>query len=280
MEKNKNKNKNSIYLLTKNNYVGLLFFALVLASLLYIIKHETATYTELEPTTKAIVSNEKDPITITEETNEIATLRKYLNQGDPNTFKIYQSMYIYDSEINIDYLSEETMLYIAYKYLENNSTTTNNLQYITCAEAESINISNTIIQCGGTKYNTSYYMVNHNITKELLKDTVLQIFNVNIKNYTNFYTKENNLCYYINNDYLCITHNSNNNNQIRTETEFIKAIKYDSKIEIIENYRYINKDIYYKGFGSNEIGEQKYISTFTKTNGAYHWESTKPYQEN
>lgn len=274
----KNEQKNTKYLLTRNNYVGLLFFALVLASALYIIKHETETFKEIEPSTKAITTTEKAPTEITEENDQIKELASYLNLGDRNTFKIYQSMYNVDNEVTIDSFNEETMLYVAYKYLEKTTDFSSDLKYITCEEAEKVNLTPNIIQCGGSKYNISYYTVNHQITKELLKETVMKIFNRTIQNFTNFYTSEDNLCYFIENEYLCISHKTNTKTPYAAK-EFVKAIKYDNKIEIIEKYRFVNKEIYYQGFNSDKVGEGTYISTFTKTNGTYHWESTKLYSE-
>lgn len=274
----KKEQKNAKYLITKNNYVGLLFFALVLASVLYILKQETETFKEMEPSTKAITNTEKAPTEILQENEQIKELTSYLNLGDTNTFKIYQSMYNVDNEVTVDQMNEETMLYIAYKYLEKTSDFSNDLRYITCGEAEKTNLASNIIECGGTKYHLSYYTVNSKMTKELLKETVTKIFNRTIQNFTNFYTTEDNLCYFIENEYLCIAHKTKETTPYATK-EFIKAIKYDNKIEIIEKYRFVNKEIYYQGFNSNKVGEGTYISTFTKTNGIYHWENTKLYEE-
>ena len=273
-------NKKDIkYLIKSNNYVGLLFFALVLASLLYIVKNRTETFKEIEPTTKQIIITEKAPEEITEATEEITNLQKYLNSGDINTFKIYQSSYIENEKITNDNLSEEAMLHIAYKYIEATTDFTNYTKYITCDEASLVNLDTNITQCGGTKLSLTYYTVNTYITKDLLQRTIQKIFNKNISNYTNFYTEEDNLCYYINNDYLCVSHKVVEPTRYSEKT-FIKAYKYDNKIEIIESYRYIDNGIYYKGFNSKTIGEGYYKSTFIKTNGSYYWESTEYYEEN
>lgn len=271
--------ENKKYLIKQNNYIGLLFFALVLASLLYIIKNKTELYKEIEPPINAIESIKEEPSIITEETDQIKDLEKYLNTGDENTFKIYQSMYINNTEVSIDNLNEETMLYIAYKYIEKTTDFTNNLKYITCEEANKINLSQNIIQCGGSKNNISYYIVNHYINKDILKETIRKIFNRTIQNFTNFYTSENNLCYYVSNEYLCVTHQTTNTTTNYAK-EFVEARIYKDKLEIIEKYKYINKNIYYKGFISNEVGEGTYISTFDKINGNYYWSNTKPYNEN
>lgn len=279
----KHNSKNNLkYTVKSNNYVGLLFFALVFASALYIIKSITEpkyeelkdpSYKELAP----ITTNTKTEIL--EATDEIKNLQNYLNTGDINTFKIYQSFYINNEEITVDNLNTETMLHIAYKYLEKTTNLEQYTKYITCDEATKVGLDTTITQCGGTKYPSTYYTVNHYITKEILKETIQKIFNRTISTFTNFYTTEDNLCYYIEDQYLCIAHNTKQSNKY-SETEFIKAYKYNNKIEIIENYKFVNSGIYYKGFNSNEIGESKYISTFIKRNGAYYWYSTKQYKEN
>mgnify|MGYP003312448781 FL=1 len=171
------------------------------------------------------------------------------------------------------------MLYVAYKYIEKTTDFSKYTQIITCDQAEKVGLSSNIIQCGGNKYVNSYYRVNTYITKDLLKKTIQNIFNKNINTYTNFYTSDNNLCYFIDSDYICVSH-KNDYETNTTETEFIKAFKYTNKITIIEKYRYIENGIYYKGFNSNEVGEEYYISTFNKVNGKYYWDNTKIYKEN
>ena len=104
-----------------------------------------------------------------------------------------------------------------------------------CGIAGWVNLQNNIYQCGGTKYPNSYYTVNTYITKDLIKKTVQAIFNKSINDYTNFYTNEDNLCYFINNEYLCISHKINTNNNI--DKQFVKAYKYTNKITIIEKYK-------------------------------------------
>jgi hypothetical protein len=114
----KTKKKNSFkYDVSRNNYVGLLFFACVLASLLYIIKTQTPVFQGLEPTHKEILSTETEIIV---PTDEIKKLMNYLNPGDINTFKIYQSSYVYNEKVSSNNLNTETMLYMAYKYIERN----------------------------------------------------------------------------------------------------------------------------------------------------------------
>ena len=267
------------YIIKQNNYVGLLFFALVLGSVLYILKYDnTPKYEEKPITEKKVIAPSDNKKEITSEDSDIKLLRSYLNKGDLYTFKIYQSMYNYNDEVTINNLDTETMLYIAYKYIINNNDLSNYTKYLTCEDAILVGLDKNIIQCGGTKYNATYYRINTYITKELLKKTVQEIFNTNIKDFTNFYTSEDNICYYINEEYKCISHDIESTNNIPTTT-FVKAIKYKNKIEIIENY-YLTKDnIYYKGFDTNEVGKQNYISTFKKINGKYYWVSTKVYEE-
>lgn len=272
----KRKTKRNIkYDITRNNYVGLLFFACVLASLLYIIKTQTPVFKELEPTQKEIITHETE---ILKPTDEINKLINYLNPGDINTFKIYQSSYIYNETVSSNNLNEETMLYYAYKYIERTTDFSKYQTIITCNQAESVNLHSNIYQCGGTKVTNSYYVVNSYITKERLKKAVLEIFNRNITNFTNFYTTEDNLCYFVNNEYLCVSHKIKQNNKV--DKQFVKAYKYTNKITIIEKYKYIEDGIYYKGFNSNEVGEEYYISTFNKVNGKYYWSNTEVYKEN
>lgn len=267
------------YLIKSNNYVGLLFFALVLASLLYIIKKEDNRFREMEPSTKQIIQKEDTYKEITEITKEISDLQNYLNTGDINTFNIYQTQYVYNEKVTIDNLNDETLLYMAYKYIEKITDFTNYTNYITCDEASLINLDAQITQCGGTKENATKYIVNKYITKDLLKRTIQKLFNKNISNYTNFYTSEDNLCYYINDEYLCVSHQTAKPTRY-VEKEFIKAYKYTNKIEIIEKYRFVDDGIYYKGFNSTEVGEGYYKSTFTKVNGSYYWQSTEYYEQN
>ena len=59
------------YLVKSNNYIGLLFFALVLASLLYILKKEETTFQNIEPTMNEITNLQEQPKEITEITKEI-----------------------------------------------------------------------------------------------------------------------------------------------------------------------------------------------------------------
>ena len=57
-------------------------------------------------------------------------------------------------------------------------------------------------------------------------------------------------------------------------------IRFSRSDPFIEKYKYIEDGIYYKGFNSNEVGEEYYISTFNKVNGKYYWSHTEVYKEN
>ena len=278
MKVTKKKKINLKYDIARNNYVGLLFFALVLASLLYIIKNQTETFKEIEPTQKEILSTEVEITEINKHNKDISELIKYLNPGDMNTFKIYQSSYIYGETINSKDINEETMLYYAYKYLESTNDFSKHMKIITCNEAEKVNLNNNIYQCGGNKKPISYYNVNTLINKEILKKTIQKIFNRNISNFTNFYTSEDNLCYFIEDEYICISHPTTQSNT-GVQKSFVKAYKYTNKITIIEKYKFIEEGIYYKGFNNNEVGEEYYISTFVKTNGNYYCDNTQVYKK-
>ena len=159
MKTTKKRKLNLKYDISRNNYVGLLFFALVLASLLYIIKNQTETFKEIKPTQKEILSTEVEITEINKINKDITDLINYLNPGDMNTFKIYQSSYIYEEKTNSKDLNEETMLYYAYKYLESANDFSKHMRLITCNEAEKVNLNNNIYQCGGNKKQIYYYNV-------------------------------------------------------------------------------------------------------------------------
>ena len=93
----RNNKRNIKYDIARNNYVGLLFFACVLASLLYIIKTQTPVFQELKPTQKEILTPETE---ILKPNDEINKLMNYLNQSDINTFKIYKNSYIYNESVS------------------------------------------------------------------------------------------------------------------------------------------------------------------------------------
>jgi len=274
------KNKKDKYTLTKNRYLGIIFFGLVLISIIYIAHHEIKLYTPLETTRKEIVSSDITTTKseeITTETEEIKTLRQALNKGNKQTFKIYQSMYT-NEKITIDNFNEETILYLTYKAIEQETDLSLYTHYLTCEEALKVNLYDSIRQCGGGDISSTYYTSNSYITKELLKTKSRELYNVNIINYTNFYTSEDNVCYYLDDEYLCISHQTTITTD-HPEVTFIKAIKENQTIKIYENYKYIENGIYYKYFNRNEIGEQEYVSTFTKVNGKYYWTSTEPVNE-
>lgn len=276
MQKKVKKDK---YSLTKNRYFGIIFFGLVLISIIYIAHHEMNLYKPIETSRKEIVSPDATTTKeeITTETDEIKKLRMSLNKGDKYTFKIYQSMYASD-KITIDNFDEETILYLTYKAIEQETDLSLYTRYITCEEAQEVNLYGSIRQCGGGDINSTYYTRNTYITKELLKSKAKELYNVNITNFTNFYTTENNICYYIKEDYICISHQTTITSN-HPEVTFLKAIKENQTIKIYENYKYIENGIYYKYFNNTDIGEQEYVSTYTKINGKYYWTSTEPVTE-
>ena len=266
----KNKKETEKYIIKKNNYIGLLFFALVLASTLYIIKHETNIFLDInkkvpEETTKYITPN--DAI--------IEDLRNYLNPGDINTYTIYQSPYIYNDTVENNDLNDESVLYTAYLYINKTNDIIAKERELTCEEAESINLTN-IKECNteGTE-SLNDYKVNSFITKNMMKTTIRKIFNRNIDNYTDFYINKTDKCHLLNEIYLCVIHDAKDPESY-TETKLVSARQEENNIiTIIEKYNYYNTGINYKGFTSNEIGEGTYKSTFKKMNGSYYWVSTE-----
>ncbi len=70
MKKKTNFKENLKYDISRNNYVGLLFFACVLASILYIMKSQSPVFKEIEPSQKEILSTEVEITTITKPTDE------------------------------------------------------------------------------------------------------------------------------------------------------------------------------------------------------------------
>lgn len=275
MKKNENNLK---YLIRQNNYVGLLFFALVFASILYILKAEEIKLTSQIPTTDPIKEvNIPIPITICDKTNDfIEEYRKYLNPGTEATYKTYQTTYL-PAGIKVENIDNESLLYMSYQYLTSNETY-NKSRPLTCDEASIAGIQNEIIECGGTTYHLENYEINTAISRQLLKNTIQDIYNLNINNFPSFYTNGTNQCHYKNDEYLCITNSeikpTNNNHGI---AEFIRAYEYEDKIEIIEKYHYLREETSYKNITSDEVGEDTYISTFKKINGQYRYIKTELY---
>ncbi len=267
MKKEKEQEK---FAVKKNNYIGLLFFALVLASTLYIIKHETDAFLDLKE--KSIIEEETKNINPNQEL--IDDLRLYLNQGDINTNEIYQSMYIYNETTTANDFNDASALYTAYKYINQTSDIISKIRDLTCEEAESLNINN-IQECNplGTE-SLSSYKVNSYITKNMLKSTIRKIFNRNITEFPDFYINSEDKCYSLEDIYLCVIHQEKDP-EAYTETSYITSTEDKNTITITESYKYINTGITYKGFNSNEVGEGKYKSTFKKQNGSYYWVSTE-----
>lgn len=264
---------NKKYNLQKNNYFGIIFLLIILViSVTIYVKNKEKQDLGLDPIYNSISAPNKE---ITKPNDQINELLKITHGGDLFTFKIYQSLYS-NEPIDITKLSNETILYLTYKYIENNYDLSIYNKYITCDIASTVGIDKNIYQCGGNKYSLSTFQINTFITKELIKDTAKEIFNINLKEFTNFYTNEDNLCYYENNEFYCISKKIQTNT-LSYNKEFVKALIYDNKIEIIENYYFIKNNTKYKYFNSKEEGSSLFISTFVKTNGHYHWQETKPY---
>lgn len=264
------------YEIKPNNYLGTFFVSLVIIASTYILVNvmdNPGIKSELKENNKYINTNE-----ITNESDLIIELQKYLNPGNTNTNKIYQSMYISNDEVTSDKIDEESMLYIAYKYIENNSSIKENNTYLTCETQTNLGLN--IINCEDPNATQKEYVINNSVSKEQLTDTVLKIFNRSITNYTNFYIDTNSICYYINEEYNCISQINNNKQEAKTKIYFERAYSNEDTIEIIQTYKYINNNTNYNGFLSDEVGESKYISKFQKINGDYRWISTKKYIEN
>ena len=256
-----------------NNYrVILLLLALVIGITFY-VKHKEASEPEIIDTALHNISS-KDMGDVIEETELIKELRKITNGGDTNTFIIYQSMYT-NEPVTLSSLNTENILYLTYKYIEQTYDLSQYNQFLTCDIASKVDMSRNITQCGGSKYSLSTFQYNTFITKDLLKRTAEAIFNVNLKEFKSFYTNEDNICHYVNKDYICISKKIQNTEPVY-QREFVKAHIYENKIEIVENYYYIKDGIKHKYFKSKEEGSSLFISTYEKTNGIYHWVETKP----
>lgn len=273
------KDKNWKYIIKSNNYVGLLFFALVFASCLYILKSEDTMFKELEPKVKEIEEVEV-PIIKDSIDEEITKYLRYLNKGSEDTYKIYQSTYIKDG-IKVENIDIESLLYMSYKYLKEDNEY-NKTRNLTCEEAKLINIDQNIVECGGNTNNLASYQVSYSINRQLLKKTIRDLYNININDFIEFYTYKDNKCYLVDNEYLCVTFSNNSlieDNINHGETEFIKAYYYDDHIEIIEKYKYINNGINYVDINSLIEGEETYVSVFNKINSNYYYSETYTYSE-
>lgn len=275
-KKKKNKRKNNKkYNIKPNNYkiVIALIITLVIGLMIFSEKES-----DKKIPIEAIFNSIDTPSlgTTFEETELLSLLRKIPNGGDTNTFKTYQSMYTNET-INISSLNTENILYITYKYIENTYDLSKYNKYITCNIAKKVNLDKNIYQCGGNKYNITTYQYNTLIDKKLLKDTAEDIFNINLKEFTNFYTNEDNLCYFTNNDFICVTKKIKNTDPVFNK-DFVSANIKDNKIEIIEEYYYIKDNKKHKYFKGIEEGSSLFISTYEKINGNFHWVETKPYK--
>lgn len=275
-KKKKTKRKNKKYNLKQNNYkiVIILLIMIIIGLVIFKKDNKTEQLIPLNPIINSINSPQEG--IIYEETDLIKQLRKIPNGGDINTFKIYQSMYT-NEKIDISSLNTENILYITYKYIEKTYDLSKYNKYLTCNIARKINIDKNIYQCGGNKYNITTYQYNTLVDKKLIKETAEKIFNINIKEFTNFYTNEDNLCYFTDNDFICITKRIKNQDPV-FQKDFISANITNNKIEILEEYYYIKDNKKHKYFKGTEEGSSIFISTFEKTNGNFHWVETKPYK--
>lgn len=256
-----------------NNYkMIVLILALVVGVTLYFKTSNNGGPEFIDGSFHSIGSNQTGEVI--EETELIKELRKMTNGGDTNTFIIYQSMYT-NEPITLSSLNTENILYLTYKYIEQTYDLSKYNTYLTCDIARKVSIDNTIMQCGGNKYSLSTFQYNTLIDKNLLKKTAQDIYNVNITEFKSFYTNEDNICHYINKDYVCISKKLQHTEPVYSK-EFVKAHIYDNKIEIVENYYYIKDGKKHKYFKSKEEGSSIFISTYEKTNGSYHWTETKP----
>lgn len=264
---------NKKYNLQKNNYIGTIILVIILIiSVTIYTKNKEQQAPDLDSLYNSISAPNKE---ITKPNDQINELLKITHGGDLFTFKIYQSIYSNET-IDITKLSNETILYLTYKYIEKTYDISRYNKYITCDIASKVGLDKNIYQCGGNKYSLTTYQINTFINKDLIKETAKDIFNINLKEFTNFYTNEDNLCYYESDEFLCISKKIQTNT-LSYDKEFVKALIYDNKIEIIENYYFIKNNTKYKYFNSKEEGSSLFISTFVKTNGTYHWQETKPY---
>ena len=259
------------YIIKRNNYIGLLFFALVLAASLYIIKHETSAFLDIGPKRENPKQIEETTRNIESNSDLIMDLEKYLNPGNINTRDIYQSMYIYNDIVKNEDFDDASALYTAYIYL--NKTNTYEKRSLTCEEAARINLTN-LKECNPRGTDTiENYKVQASIPKELMKSTVIKIFNRNLDTYPDFYINSKDKCYSLDESYLCL--NGLDFGNTNTEILLITGNETNNTVEIIQIYKYNVSGIAYKGFNSKEVGEAKYKSIFKKVNGSYYWVSTE-----
>ena len=274
-KKIKKRRKNKKINFIKNNYNVIIGFILIIVIVLMVFTDKEETEFEtLDPIFNNISIPENG--TTFEETELLKQLRQIPHGGDTNTFKVYQSMYT-NEKINISSLNTENILYITYKYIENTYDLSKYNKYITCNIAKKVNLDKNIYQCGGNKYNITTYQYNTLIDKKLIKDTAEDIFNINLKEFTNFYTNEDNLCYFTDNDFICVTKKLRNTQPV-FQKDFVSAEISENKIQIIEEYYYIKDNKKHKYFKGIEEGSSLFISTFEKINGNFHWVETKPYK--
>jgi hypothetical protein len=258
------------YIVKRNNYVGLLFFALVLAASLYIIKHETSAFLDLS-TKEEKAKFEEVTRNLDINTDIIEELSGYLNPGSINTKEIYQSMYIYNEKVTNKDFDDTSAIYTAFLYIDNNTKAEE--RNLSCEEASKININN-LKECDPRGTDTiENYKVHSYITKDKMDSTVRMIFNRNLNSYPDFYISNKDKCYFVDEAYICL--NGQGVKDSYAERTLVSGIEQENTITITEIYRYVSSGIGYKGFNSKEIGESKYKSTFKKVNGSYYWVSTE-----
>ena len=258
--------KKSIYDIAKNNYVIIIFLSIIVFSLTYILSHEHKSLDGIIDLKKDISSLDeinREEITVMDD--EIKEVFEYIIPLE-DKFTSYQSIFDKD-KVTVDDLNVGDKLYIAYKYLNKTVDFTPYIKetnYDTFKEYyDLMNISH-----------SSYYM-NTYITKEHLNDAVKKIFNESLTSYVDF---SGVACYIKDNDYVCSNDVYKSNDH--TKIDFVKAYKYDDKLEIIVNYRYEIDGVSYKYFNSDEVGGSTYMVTFYKLGDYYYFNSSELYEEN
>ena len=112
--------------------------------------------------------------------------------------------------------------------------------------------------------------INTYITKDRIRDTVKKIFDISLDHFSNFMDYEN-WCIFKDNEYVCLYQDGE---YPHSKIEFVKAYEYDSTLDILVKYQYIENGIGYKDFHKNEVGEEYYKVTFEKIDGEYYYDSS------
>jgi hypothetical protein len=258
--------KKNIYEIAKNNYVIVLFLAIIIFSVVYIYKNDNKSLEDNKDTTMEINDPEVNREEINTTTPLVEELLTYIIPLE-DKYTSYQS--IFDKDIiTLDNLNTGDKLYIAYKYLE--KTVDFNKYY----EKTSYDTFKEYLEhVRANKYGN--YYINTYITKDSLNEAIKKIFNESLTNYVDF---SGAMCYLKNDDYVC----GNDVYPINKDTKisFVNAYKYDDKIEIIVNYKYEVDGKSYKYFNNTEVGESTYKVTFDKQGDNYYFLSSELYDEN